>query len=392
MQRVRDKFYNFYVKLYPPLTMPAKDLHEEPFDEGTITKLEIFEDYARAWIPTFVMQGRPTICIFDFFAGTGYDIKGTPGSTLRILEKIKEQIDHIHEKKVKIRLYINEYEPGKTNQRKFQLLKDACREYLEANQDIKNAIDVVPHNEDFGTLFPKLIQEIKKHPSLVYIDQNGIKFLSDRYLLEFEKMREADVLYFVSSSYFLWLGKTDEFKKHVTLDIDSLKNGAFNLVHRNLIKQLREKLPSNTKFKLYPFSIKKGINIFGIVFGASHPAAVDKFLTIAWKRNEMNGQANFDMDRDAPQAQLEIFGNSKLSKIEKFKEAVREKIISGDIKSNFDALDFVHEEGHIGKHASDVIREMKGKEIIYDSSSPCVTYEKVHSRDKQLVIYKLLKK
>lgn len=47
--------------------MPYKDLHEDPFDESTIAKLEIFEDYAQAWIPTFVMQGIPTICIFDFF-------------------------------------------------------------------------------------------------------------------------------------------------------------------------------------------------------------------------------------------------------------------------------------------------------------------------------------
>jgi hypothetical protein len=56
--------------------MGYKDLHEEPFDESTIAKLEIFEDYAQAWIPTFVMQGIPTINIFDFFAGTGYDKSG----------------------------------------------------------------------------------------------------------------------------------------------------------------------------------------------------------------------------------------------------------------------------------------------------------------------------
>ena len=36
--------------------MATIDLHSKPFDESTITKLEIFEDYAKAWIPTFVMQ------------------------------------------------------------------------------------------------------------------------------------------------------------------------------------------------------------------------------------------------------------------------------------------------------------------------------------------------
>lgn len=372
--------------------MPAKNIHHEPFEEGTITKLEIFEDYAEAWIPTFVMQGRPVICIFDFFAGTGYDVKGIPGSTIRILKKIKEQIDNINQKNVRVILHVNEYEPGKTNQKKFRLLFEACQEYLEANQDVKSAIELIPYNEDFETLFPKLLPEIKKHPSLVYIDQNGIKFLSDQYLLEFEKMRETDVLYFVSSSYFLWLGKTNEFKKHVSLNIDSLKNGAFSLVHRNLIAQIKEKLPINTKFKLYPFSIKKGINIFGIIFGASHPAAVDKFLTIAWKRNEINGQANFDMDRDTPPSQLEMFGTPKLTKIEKFKESLKEKLISGEIKSNFDALNFAHDEGHIGKHASDAIKEMKGREITYDGPSPCITYDKVHSKQKKLVMFKLISK
>lgn len=39
--------------------MAYKDLHEEPFDDSTIAKLEIFEDYAKAWIPTFVMNGLP---------------------------------------------------------------------------------------------------------------------------------------------------------------------------------------------------------------------------------------------------------------------------------------------------------------------------------------------
>jgi hypothetical protein len=33
--------------------MPA-NLHNRPFDEGTIIKLRIFELYARGWIPVFL--------------------------------------------------------------------------------------------------------------------------------------------------------------------------------------------------------------------------------------------------------------------------------------------------------------------------------------------------
>ncbi len=56
--------------------MPVKDLHEIPFSEETITKLEIFEDYLEAWIPTFVMSSFENIYIYDFFTGQGYDITG----------------------------------------------------------------------------------------------------------------------------------------------------------------------------------------------------------------------------------------------------------------------------------------------------------------------------
>ncbi|HSZ84567.1 MAG TPA: three-Cys-motif partner protein TcmP [Puia sp.] len=373
--------------------MAYKDLHEEPFDEGTIVKLEIFEDYAQAWIPTFVMQGVPTICIFDFFAGTGFDKEGVAGSSpIRILEKIREQIGNIFQKKVKIKVFLNEFEPNKKEQKKFELLKNACSEYLETHKDMDRAIELKIFNENFEELFPKLISEIKQFPSLVYLDQNGIKFLSDKYLLELEKLTQTDSIYFVSSSYFKWLGNTDEFKKHVDLDIELLRNNPYKFIHRNIIDQLRKKLPNNSKLKLYPFSIKKGANIFGIIFGAKHPLAVDKFLNIAWKRNPVNGDANFDIDDDTKKTQLDIFGGRKLTKIEAFKQDVRTNVLIGKIKNNSDALNFVHKEGHIGNHAAECLKEMKKNgEIAFDGTSPLITYDNVYKAGKKME-YKIFNK
>lgn len=365
--------------------MAYKDLHEDPFDETTIAKLEIFEDYAQAWIPTFVMQGIPTICIFDFFAGTGYDKNGVAGSPIRILKKIKEQIGYIFQKNVKIKVYLNEFEPNKKEQKKFKLLQTACNEFLDVNRDVKRAIEKINYfNEDFETLFPKLISEIKQFPSLVYLDQNGIKFLSDKYLLELEKLNTTDFLYYVSSSYFKRLGETEEFKKHVDLDIELLRNNPFRFIHRKVIEQLRKKLPSNSKLKLYPFSLKKGVNIFGIIFGAKHPLAVDKFLNIAWKRNPLNGDANFDIDEDNTKGQIDLWGNRRKTKVEEFKENLRIRVLAKEIKNNFDALQFAHNEGHIGNHAAEVLREMKKRgEIEYEGTSPLVTYDNVFKNNKK---------
>ncbi len=360
--------------------MSIKNLHDKPFDGSTIAKLEIFEDYAQAWIPTFVMQGSPTICIFDFFAGTGYDKNGVAGSPIRILEKVKEFIAKISQKNVKIKVYLNEFK-----KKKFELLKKSCEDYLEENQDLNQAIEIEYFNEDFEVLFPKLLPLIKDFPSLVYLDQNGIKFLSEKYFLELEKTKQTDFLYFVSTSYFWRFGNVEEFKIHLNIDMEEAKKNPYKFIHRSIIKQLREKLPADTNLKLYPFSIRKGANIYGIIFGASHPRAVDKFLSIAWKRSPINGDANFDIDDDELKDQGLLFGNPPLKKIEAFQKSVKEKVLAGEITNNFQAFDYALNEGHLGKHVADILKKMKtNKEITYEGISPLVTYEKVYKVKKKV--------
>lgn len=368
--------------------MAYKDLHENPFDETTIAKLEIFEDYAQAWIPTFVMTGAYSISIFDFFAGTGYDKNGVEGSPIRILKKIKEQVGNIFQKKVKVNVHFNEWHPQKKNQYKIEALTKSCHNFLEKNADVKRAINLKIYNEDFESLFPKLLPEIKENPSLVYLDQNGIKFLSEKYFLEFEKTSRTDFLYFLSASYFWRFGETEEFKVHLDIDMTAAKKDPYNFIHRNIIDQLRLKLPNSTSLRLYPFSLKKGANIHGIIFGASHPRAVDKFLTLAWKRNEINGEANFDIDDDKGKVQISIFEGKKLTKIEQFKQKVKERLIRGEITNNFEMLEYAYKEGHIGSHAADCLREMKrNKQIDFIGASPLVTYDNVY-KFKKLLQYK----
>ncbi len=148
-------------------------------------------------------------------------------------------------------------------------------------------------------------------------------------------------------------------------------------------------MPNETKLKLYPFSLKKGANIHGIIFGASHPIAVDKFLNIAWTRSPINGDANFDIDDDINKNQLDMFSDKRLTKIEDFKENLRTKVLAKEMTNNFNALGFVHDEGHIGKHASDCLKQMKKKgEIDYEGISPLVTYENVYKLKKR-IDYKL---
>jgi len=372
--------------------MSSKNIHIKPFDKGTITKLEIFEDYAQAWIPTFVMQSTPEIHIFDFFSGPGYDSENIEGSPIRILKKINEQLGNILSKKTKIVLHFNEFEPKRKIQNKYIQLQENCKNFIEKNPKFKYFLTVNYYNEYAEKLFYKLLPLIKSYPSLVYLDQNGIKFISQEYLNELEKLNTTDFLYFVSSSYFKRYGKTEEFKKVLEIDINELEKEKYRNMHRLVSNKIKSRLSANTNLKLFPFSIKKNANIYGIVFGATNYAAVDKFLNIAWKRNKLNGEADFDIDEDKSKLQFDIFGEKNMTKIEKFQSELESKLLICSSVNNKIILIYTYENGHIPQHSSEVIKKLKSEnKLSYSSRTPALNYEN-DFRKKNIITYKIIKK
>lgn len=367
------------------------DLHRHPFDEGTITKLEIFEAYTKEWLPVFVMGPLKHICIYDLFAGTGRDQNGIAGSPIRILQQINSMLDNIISRNKRIYLWLNEYDKDK-----FSMLSDYCKQYIEENDQLKKAVEkeivkIKYTYLDFAELFPQIICIIRRYPSLVFLDQNGIKFLSDQYFKELVATSTVDFLYFVSSSYFFRFGERPEFMMNVQIDMQRAKDNPYKFIHRSLLEQLREKIPVDSNMKLYPFSIKKGTNIYGIIFGASHPLAVDKFLNVAWKKNAINGEANFDIDEDLSKSQLSLFEEKKPTKKETFAKLLRENILKCKLRNNEEVYLFTLDQGHIPTHASEVLKQLKMEGLIsYEAPSPLVTYDQIFNNHR-ILEYKIKK-
>lgn len=366
--------------------MPYKDLHQAPFTVSTITKLEIFEDYAEAWLPTFVMQKNISeVHIFDFFAGPGYDRNDVMGSPFRLLQIAQKFEQIILSAKTNIVFHFNEFEPSKKVQEKFTLLQKNIHEYLQNHPQLSQYADIRLYNKDAGALFFDLLPLMKQYPSLVYLDQNGVQFISDQFITELEKLSSVDFLHFVSSSYFWRFGDTDEFKKVLVLDMKELKKHRYVDIHRIVCEEVRKKLPANSRLKLYPFSIRKDKNIYGIIFGAKHLRAVDKFLDIAWRRNAINGEADFDIDGDnVPQpkyVQADLFAApapKRLTKVAAFKEEIKRLVLQKILSDNRAVLLHTYQSGHLPRHAAEAIKELKADGTIkYDGKTPGVNYENV---------------
>jgi three-Cys-motif partner protein len=303
---------------------------------------------------------------------------------------IKKFVEIISKQGTKVKVYFNEYKKDK-----FDALTTACKEYLAENPDVAALIELELKKEDFDKRFTNWLPEIQEYPSLVFLDQNGIKFLSNKYFHALEQTTKTDFLYFVSSSYFLRFGDREEFKKHFSFDIEEAKKDPYSFIHRSLIKQLKNYLPVGSELKLYPFTLKKGSNVHGIIFGAKSPRAVEKFLTIAWAKNSTNGEANFDIDDDHSQSktQYPLFGEKKPTKIEVFQHRIEERLKSSTQVSNIDLFLYTLELGHPPKHAADHLRTLKKeKKVDYDGRSPKITFDSLMDKSNCTVLIKWLAK
>lgn len=369
-----------------------KDLHIEPFSDETLTKLEIFQSYAKSWLPVFTMQDWcKEIHIIDFFAGPGFDVNNVKGSPIIFLDIIFEQQNNLLNKKKKIILHLNEYEPNKKNQYKFETLKSNCQDYISKFEKSKFILEIKYYNEDFSILFDKFKYLFGKHPILLYLDQNGVKFIKKSYLQELEKHKYLDFFYFVSSSSFSRFKETNELKSIFGESLNQLKLSNYFDIHREVLQLMRSFLSLNSDLDLFPFTIKKGTNIYGIIFGAKHFLAFDKFLKIAWDQNSINGEANFDIDLDKTKGQLPLFGALPMTKIEKFQKDFEDLIIKGEINTNKEALLYIYSCGHIPQHGVDVLKKIKSEnKINYNNSSPLLNYEQVF-KNKKILEYSLIK-
>lgn len=370
--------------------MPSKDLHSQPFDDTTLVKLRLFKEYAKAWLPTFIMPAYKDIYIFDFFAGPGHDENGVEGSPILILREVLGQAKNILKMGTILHLVFNEYSRSKAGCLREALENLRSKEKLLSQLIDSRVLRIELRSGEVEKAFYEFYPQMKLCPSLVYMDQNGVKFLTRQYLDAFSQCEKIDALYFNSSSFYRRFPEEKGFEDN-TLGIDAIKirNAPIDMAHEIFVEELRSVYPSQRGLKFYPFSLRKRNtgNVYGIVFCAKHLRAIDKFLTVAWRINDENGCANYDIEK---QKQLTLF-KENLTKIEKFEIELEAKICSGEIKNNKDALIFAYECGHPSKHAAECVKKMKNRGMItIEGNFPRVSYDAV-CREKYIVEFKVSK-
>jgi len=198
------------------------------------------------------------------------------------------------------------------------------------------------------------------------------------------------LFFFCASSYLRFPSNQRYFP-----GLSDVKNVPQHRIHQHVCNYYRKLLSQESTTTIYPFTIKKGSNIYGLIFGAHHIRAVDKFLQIAWKLNPVNGQANFDINEDIGPQQLKLgFDGDEIrrkTKLEAFKEDLSQRIVNSKLCTNKAVYLYTLGRGFLPSHAREVVSDLKKQKIIeYGGRSPYITYDQIYHKHNIMPI-KVLK-
>jgi hypothetical protein len=235
----------------------------------------------------------------------------------------------------------------------------------------------------------------QKKPNFLFLDQNGIKFITQdvfKYLVNLEK---TDFLFYISSSYLRRFGNKPEFSKYIKISHEELKKRPFHEIHLKIVEFFQNEIPDSLDdYWLYPFSLKKGGNVYGLIFGSRNILAANKFLSVAWGSNPINGTANFDIEQDelksTENSEIPLFPSlHKQTKVQAFQNLISDRILSGGIKDNIILYVETLRSGHLPKHSRDVLINLKSKgKIFYEGNAPAVSYDAW--KDKNIKNWRIL--
>lgn len=260
----------------------AEKFHEKPFDEATLTKLDLFRLYLRSALPVFINESKKnpnritSLNIYDFFAGPGMDCEGNHGSPLIIVEELKgawvknlRDSDH----KLAINIFFNDYDS-----QLIEKLEDNIKKISISNE----ICNIKFSSGAFREELPNHLSTMKGSQSanVVFLDQLGITGIVPEDIIHFTHCSWTDILFFISSSFAKRFPKDPGFQESLGFNPKEIDNTRYQDVHRFICNLFRNQLPSGTKYHLAPFSLKKNksANIYGLVFGSGNLYGLEKFL------------------------------------------------------------------------------------------------------------------
>lgn len=342
--------------------------HDSAFTKGTLNKLDILELYTTEWLPVFLSQQEPRFAevhLFDFFAGPGKDAEGNPGSPLRTLKMLKKASLQGFAGWGKIPIVAHFFDISATVASELRkTIEDAKWSIVGVTIDIR-AIAFADALVDYGPILKNA-----KAAKLLIIDQFGVGAVTEEIFRSLIGYPTSDFLFFISSS------TLNRFYGHPAIKFKIDRPDDYYHVHRAVLDFFKNLVPPGDAYHLGQFAIKKGPNIYGLVFGSGHVRGIDKFLEVAWRKDALNGEADYDINREniAPTEMLLPLEELKPTKQLVFERDLAGRLERGECRDEAAVIETCIEHGMRRKHAEPVLKRLKAEgTITLDFRVPDIT-------------------
>ena len=347
--------------------MAKKDINKEPFHEATMLKLDIFRNCFKEWFPVFVHHPSiKKIFIYDMFAGSGTDSEGNPGSPIILLEEARgnkrQHCADLTKNHKHVVFGFNEKEKekreslDKATQNFLLKCKSGCPleecVYSNAIYCKDTSFEEIMKSEKFKDILAN-----KHFAKFVLLDQYGFSQITKDVFLKLVISPLTDFIFFISSSFIKRFQDVDAVKTYIDtrrLDFEEKKPKE---CHRIIADYFRNLIPSDKEYYIHHFTIQKGANYYGLIFGTNHTLGMEKFVKVCWMEDENSGESNCNIDNDFEKGSL-FYNPTNTTKKTKIKDELELLILDGKIKSNVEGMKWVLSHGCEPKLFVDVAKSL----------------------------------
>ena len=365
----------------------AKNINKKPFDEATKLKLDIFRECFREWLPVFIHNPYiDRIFIYDFFAGSGSDIEGTPGSPIILLEEAKGENCKVCNsvKNKQIVFGFNELldDKNKELETSIKTFVEKCisQNCKEKDCQYKQHIAKLEFKDAFNSDNFKKILKNDKIAKFILLDQYGFSQVDENIFKELVDSPKTDFIFFISSSFIQRFREHENTKKHIDTSKIDFEKCTPKERHRVIANYFRG-LINKSEYYIHHFSIKKGANHYGLIFGSSHSLGMEKFLKVCWDKDIYAGESSDNINNDYVKGSL--FHNPDESfKKEEIRAKIREMILNKEITDNISGFKFTLSQLCQPKLFTEVVKSLEKDKLIKRVGD--LNYQSVNIHDCKL--------
>jgi len=364
----------------------VEKFHDITFDHGTHDKLKLFKASLSRWLVVVINDRyfEGPIQIFDLFSGPGCDVDGTSGSPLIICELIAGNSTRLLKSGKKVVIIFND-----SNVKKIKELQERLSSFDFNGVSVK----IQYFGESFKSVINELLPQmrIKNSFNYVFLDQFGVTEVNGDLFKIMCSIPRVDLLFFMATSFLKRFANTGCFSEVDFIDMKKLLKLPSHLVHRAVAEDFSKLVPTGQEYYMAPFSLKKGPNLYGLIFGSSHIKGLRQFNEACWKVSQLIGDANWitEEEKHLESEQLSLFEDAnRPNRLNAFERDLECAIISKELTNNREIYLFTITKGFMPKHAKDVWKNMvNSKKVVNVKRFPI--NDDVWKKHKELVSIEL---